>query len=379
MNDSTLTKNSTFLLAGIFFAGLIAVPGVDAHKVSSASVLVEIDTKNQTYQVGAAMEVAPSEDQALNDLISPEDAARTFAEDYLTILFDKDEQKPALEIHTETASDKDTPPELQRKQVIVNLSGKIPKNAKEFLLYIDTRCPMAVVMVYIKDNQPARRMQVVLPGEFSRPFNAEPVIEGDPFEQSTRKAKPELVSEKPKSVSAKRPGPFRTGWNAYLDGTLLHVALLAAILLLGPGWWALVLRACALELGQLIGLTLAVFGIINPPQWGFTVLAVGVIALASGAIFGKKEAPSNWWLAPVLFLGVFQGASLSLLQDSFIVSLGFIVSLLGFWVFQLICGTIIALLIFFLSRRKWYRVGFSFPVATVLAGYGLFLLIEDLM
>lgn len=350
-----------------------ALPSAEAHKVSSASVLVEIDTEKHTYQVGAAMEVAPSEDQALNDLISPEEAARTFAEEYLTILFDKDEQKPKLEIHTETASDKDTPPELQRKQVIVNLSGEIPKNAKEFLLYIDTRCPMAVVMVFIKDKQPARRMQVVLPGEFSRPFNAEPVIEGDPFEKKTApaiKAEPIPVIEAPKPAGNNESSPFRAGWAAFLDGTLLHLALLAAVLLLGSSWRAMLLLVCALVAGQCVGVSLEVTS-EGPPG---PVLPIGVIALAVGAILKKNENPSFfWWYAPILVLGFFQVSWLGLRMVEVKPFA------MGFGAVQLLCGSIIALLIITLSRQKWYQSGFKIPAAVILAGYGLFLLIEDLI
>ncbi len=133
------------------------------------------------------MEVVPSEDPAVNDQVSPEDAAREFAA-YLNVMFDEAQQKPEMEISIEETSDQDTPEELRRRQVLTKLRGKIPDGAKEFLLYLDPRCPMAVVMVVVKDQQPSRRMQVILAGEYSRPVSVLPVQEGDPFNETAATA-----------------------------------------------------------------------------------------------------------------------------------------------------------------------------------------------
>ena len=60
-----------------------------SHQVSSVSLISHLDTEKRTYLLDAAMEVVPSIDQAVNDQISPEDAAREFAKEYLEILFDE--------------------------------------------------------------------------------------------------------------------------------------------------------------------------------------------------------------------------------------------------------------------------------------------------
>lgn len=390
MDDQSHTINRIFLLSGVFaclfFGAFFAVSIAEAHKVSAASVLVEIDTEKQDYKVSAAMEVDPSEDQALNEQISPEDAARTFAEEFLTILFDKEEQKPKLIIHTETASDSETPPELQRKQVIVNLTGKLKKDARDFLLYIDANCPMAVVMVFIKDKQPARRMQVVLPGEFSRPFNIEPILEGDPFEkkEEAKKASNAETEAKPvtKGSEAEREGrkelsPFMMGWKSFLGGTFLHFALLAAILLLGLKWRAIALQIVALVIGQSIGLYLINSSVIKAPGWLLPVLALGVIAFAVGAIFRKDMRLSRWFLVPVTGIACIQG--MFLYPGGKFAGSDLLAFKSGFCVFQLLCAIIIAALLHFLSQQKWYRSGFVFPAAAILAGYGLYLKIEVLL
>jgi hypothetical protein len=88
------------VLVAHFFSGTSI-----AHQVSSVSLISHLDTEKRTYLLDAAMEVVPSADQVLNDQISPEDAARQFAEEYLEIRFDDEEVTPKLEIAIETASD----------------------------------------------------------------------------------------------------------------------------------------------------------------------------------------------------------------------------------------------------------------------------------
>ena len=378
------------MIVGVVLCSFWPVPIAEAHKVSSASVLVEVDTKKHSYQVGAALDVAPSQSQALNEQISPEDAARTFAKDYLTVLFDKTEQKPELSIHTETASDKETSPDLQRKQVIVNLRGKIPRNAKDFLLYVDLRCPMAVVMVFIKDQQPARRMQVVLPGEYSRPFNVEPVLEGNPFEESGASTSAKQVESPAATGASQLPAAnvCSFGLRLFSGETYLIPALLAAVLL-----WALELRTALLLIallvvGQGAALSLFAFGLGGiRPGWFQSVTAVGLIAIAASSIFRKKQGPLWMWAVLIVVIGFFGGMFLSG-ATSFreLRSTGGMVHpdrlalfLLGFGIFQFLVGTIMAFFLRYFSVQKWYRNSFGLPAASVLVGYGIFILVERWM
>ena len=98
-------KKTTILRLMLLLSGLAFSSSVFAHKVSSVSLITHLDTEEGSYLLDAAMAVIPSEEQALNDQISPEDAARQFAEEYLVILFDELEQTPELTIERINTSD----------------------------------------------------------------------------------------------------------------------------------------------------------------------------------------------------------------------------------------------------------------------------------
>lgn len=159
----------------------VFLPAAEAHKVSAVSVVTEIDTDKRTCKVELAMEVEPTGDPAIDDLITPEQAATTFATEALIVYFD-DEPIDAGEpdIRTVDESDEATPEDLRRKKVVATVMREIPAEAENFLLYVDENTEAAVVMVVIKDEKPARRLQVLYPGEFSNPVNVKPVADGDP-------------------------------------------------------------------------------------------------------------------------------------------------------------------------------------------------------
>lgn len=200
-----------------------------AHKVTAAKLATSIDTVARTYELQAFMDVAPSEDAELNAEVSPEDAARQFAEEFLSVMIDEVEQKPDLNIELVEMSDGATPAELQRHQVVTTQRGTFGDTAEKLMLYLDNRCPMAVVMVVIEDKKPSRRMQVILPGEYSRPLELARLTEGDPFELSASGAIAGAVPDVPQMEGAPVSEPGKWPWT--LAG--------AAVLVLGivTGVW----------------------------------------------------------------------------------------------------------------------------------------------
>jgi hypothetical protein len=193
----------------------ICPPAVFAHKVTAVSVVTELDTKAQTYQVELAMEVDPTGDPAIDDVITPEQAAITFATEALVIYFDDEAIEAGTpEVRIITESDEDTPVELRQQKAVATLKGGIPKGAGIFMLYVDETTEAAVVMVVIKDEKPGRRLQVLYPGEFSNPENVEPVIEADPFptkqveEQEGQESGPGGLQRQPESNPAQPLVPW---------------------------------------------------------------------------------------------------------------------------------------------------------------------------
>lgn len=221
-------------LRPVLVALLLAWPSAGwAHRVTAAKLTTSIDTVARTYELQATMDVAPSEDAILNEEISPEAAARQFAEEYLSVIIDEVKQTPDLRIEVVAISDAATPAELQRHQVVTTQQGAFPDTAEKLLFYLDNRCPMAVVMVVIEDQKPSRRMQVILPGEYSRPLDLARLTEGDPFEISATEPNTDIgaVAANPKPDEAGKEG--RSSWWLWLAGV--------SVLLLGlsmGGWIA---------------------------------------------------------------------------------------------------------------------------------------------
>ena len=62
--------------AAAFLLLISLAPACFAHKVTAVSGLTDLDTAKKTYRVELKMEVQPSGDPAIDDQISPEQAAR---------------------------------------------------------------------------------------------------------------------------------------------------------------------------------------------------------------------------------------------------------------------------------------------------------------
>lgn len=380
------------LVALVLSLGTFAVPSANAHRVSSVSLISYLDTEKRTYTLDAAMEVVPSEDPAVNDQISPEDAAREFAA-YLVVMFDEAEQKPEMEISVEETSDENTPEELRRRQVLTKLKGTFPESAKEFLLYLDPRCPMAVVMVVVKDEQPSRRMQVILAGEYSRPVSVLPVEEGDPFaegakaedspapEDSGVAGASDRASDAVKDAASRGTGGFDAGWRAFFADSMLPFALVLALLLISLERKPLLWQAAFLLAGTGLAISLALWSLVPAAPWAVRALALSVAVLAIEAALHGQVKSWRFGLAGVggaalgLFLAgtgsarAFLGGTEPLLGQG----IGF---LLGAEVAAIAILLVGAATLLGLSRFPWFRKAVVLPLAVLLAGYAIFATVE---
>lgn len=368
-------------------AFLLLAGKAEAHRVSAVSLVSHLDTKTKTYVLDVATEVVPSEDQALNDLISPEDAAREFAEEFLVVMFDKQDQKPAMEIHTEETSDEQTPEELRRKQVLTKLSGAIPEGAKEFMLYLDPRCPMAVVMVVIKDSQPSRRMQVILAGEYSRPVNVGEIVEGDPFVKTadaTPATPADPVGKAPLSGSNeafRMPDSFVQGWRSVTHGSFLPILLVVAIPLLALSRRGIFVQVAIVLVAVSLVCMFSAWRTIPSLSGAQILLAFLVAGLAIESLLHRQL---RWWRIPlVLFAGIALGfllvgtTSFSKVFGSEIFGNGEMTGfLLGVESALLVIAVVALSFLLVLSRFRWYRTAVVFPLATLITGFSLFTLVN---
>jgi len=367
---------------------------LQAHRVSSVSLISYLNTEEKTYVLDAAMEVVPSEEQELNDQISPEDAAREFAQDYLVIMFDQQDQKPEMKIEIVDSSDEDTPEELRRQQVLTKLTGKIPDGAKEFLLYLDPRCPMAVVMVVIKDEQPSRRMQVILAGEYSRPVSVAPIVEGDPFAGEKSDAAGETPASSPAVATAQEPengsaappqgrgkAAFLAGWRSFLQGSWLPWLLTVGIFLLTLGRRTVFTQIAVLLVTQSLVVALAAWKLIPVPAWAPTVLVLVIAVICGEALFHRHVRA--WRLPLVAAGGLLAGFDLAgslpfttLFGKNDAGTGEVIFYLLGTESALVLVALVSAAVLLPLSRFEWYRRSVVQPVAIVLTGFAIFAGVE---
>ena len=394
------SPSGALLALVLWGAGMGFLPDAHAHRVSSVSLISYLNTKDGTYTLDAAMEVVPSEDPAVNDEISPEDAAREFAA-YLIVMFDEAEQKPEMEITVEETSDENTPEELRRRQVLTKLKGTIPGGAKEFLLYLDPRCPMAVVMVVVKDEQPSRRMQVILAGEYSRPVSVLPVEEGDPFTQDKGGVEGGAAPAPANAATTTAPptdpgtpaeagpagektsdgvGAFASGWRAFLHESALPATFVVALLLLTLGRTSVLWQVGLALALQGVTVALAVWGLVSAPAWVWAGLGAVVALLAIEALLHHQVKP---WRYPLVAAGgVLLGLSLAgtsayreLVAGGELGSGRLILFLLGTEAAFLLVALVGAANLLSLSRFEWYRKSVVTPLAVLVAGYGLYALV----
>ena len=145
------TRFSFSFAVAAFGLGLLFSPPLRAHKVSTASLILYLDTeKERTYRIEMAMEVESSGDAATDDEIGPEDAARAFSENYLMVLIDEKEQLLKIETELASQSDPETPEELQKLAVIVTIKGILPDDAKEFALFLRETSPVSIVIATVE-------------------------------------------------------------------------------------------------------------------------------------------------------------------------------------------------------------------------------------
>lgn len=380
-------KNTAIVRLGLLLSGFAFSSSIFAHKVSSVSLITHLDTDGGSYLLDAAMAVIPSEEQALNDQISPEVAARQFAEEYLVVLFDELEQTPELTIERINTSDEETPEELQQQEVVVKMNGTIPEGAKEYLLYLDPTSPMAVVMVVIKDEKPERRMQVILAGEYSRPVNIQPLVDGDPFdERAFESSRVETAgASQEESHLSDEPGGFVSGWFGVMTSSPLLVLLPAAILLMTIKVWSTVLQLGVILIGQTTVVSLAACGFFPAILIAGPILG-GLLAVVAFEALVHREL--RWWRLNILFAaGAMAGALLAQTADFhrlFIDPGGFSIGRLILYVtgteLAFVIVTLVAAgVLLFLNRFACYEKSVVQPLAVLIGGYGVFEVIAKLL
>lgn len=383
------TPSSTRLYSRLFLAALLLLPPSSAlaHKVSAVSVVADFNTETRAFKVELAMDVDPTGDPTIDDQIPPEEAALSFATESLDIYFDDQPMKLEPSIRVVTASDEDTPAELERKKVIGTLSGEIPEGAANFLLHVNETTEAAVVMVTVKDGKPARRLQVLYPGEFSNPVSMEPVMTGDPFPSPAPSPAAAPPTDENESFEATEVQPGLSHWlvRGYravlpfgVDFWIFMLAMFLLSLRAKPLGWQVGLYTIAHSLA----LALGAFQLIALSAVSVAALvAISALYPAVENLFVKELKP--WRGAVVAVFGFFHGLAFSQIlwageprvSDMLSALIGFN---LGVELAQLTVLILASLVAVALAGRPWFRHWVVVPLCVVIAGVSLFRFIDVL-
>ncbi len=186
---------------GVGRAGLLAAwivcsilgERLSAHQISAVAAQASFE-RNGTYRFHLSLDVTGSADPAMNELISPEEAALNYLRDALEFRFDDGAFTPSfgplqMVQRKDPLDQTDETVELE-----THATGHIPPGAKAFQVRLSPETEVALVMRVEKDGIAQRRAQTLFAGEISRPidlsFVGEAVTGGDPFEKEKEAEKP---------------------------------------------------------------------------------------------------------------------------------------------------------------------------------------------
>lgn len=354
-----------------------------AHKVTAVSAVARIDTQGRTYQLEMAMGVEPSETVAQDEQLPPETAARNFAEQSIQVYFDDQIAKPGIEVTT-VQPDKEAPPEMQRLSVVTTLSGSLPPEAEHFMIRVAETTEISVVLLVIKDGKEARRLEVMLPGEFSRPQSLRPVIEGSPFDAVAPSA-----PAPPGKAAGTEPPRSENGTESRAPDSFLVRGLgilgTSGCLVLCFGICFLLANGSGSTLPGQAGIFL--LGLIATFFWmthsGVSAFPATLISLArrlapAGLLWLSVEVlfhpGMTRWRLPLIFgfslmVGLVLGNSFRLLPSPPPFRLEFLGGILLTFLVLLAAG-------FFLVRplrqRPWFHSRFATPLCLALAGFAIY-------
>ncbi len=314
-----------FIVLCLFLLG----PALQAHKVTSIRMVTDFTTaaEDETegrYETVATMVVIPTEEEEGGAQITPEQAVSFFFSEDVDFLVDKVAVKPEMKIETVTISDPDTPVELQNKQVVAELSGTFPATAKTFHVYAKPSCQMSIVWLTNKDGKTARRLQVILPGEYSRTVSLLRVEEGDPFNKAEEASAKKSAQDTPSSEAPETAGlTYLNGFYDFLYHRFLPIACALAVVTAGVRRRTFVVQAGLFLVFTAVGAALCLLGVFPSSMWGRAETVIGRFtddsALYQTAFLGYilaalcldsiMDLPVKWWRYMLLCgMGILLGA-----------------------------------------------------------------------
>jgi len=345
---------SCLRIFAILFCSL--VPSLTAHEANLVAAKVILGTDG-TYRFELSIDVVSSSDPALDDTISPEEAAMAVTQE-INLCFDEDEFHPDFS----PLEQLDVPDQQDVIRLFTEATGKVPPDAEQFLVHLSQDAQVYLIMAVFKGEVQDRRAHVLFPGEYSRPmdlsFMSLEVISADPFER-----------DRPPS----RWEALRTGM-IHLTQNGAHWAILVLVLCLySRNLSDCLMHALAFGLASMMGHAMVSGSSVELPP-SFAMAASGLCVLFVSVDNGiRQQLTWTRYLVALLAgagLGISTQFPLIEMEPANVVifHLGELITIIAIALLTWICVGAI-------WQKDWYRWKILFPASLVAAGAALYWII----
>lgn len=347
---------------------LLATEALWAQRIASARLLCRMDPAEGHYSLEGELEFAgggASELSALNSRIAAFLDSVQLHFDGIAVLPER-EIEAGSEVETGTTAGATSPPS---PRVRVRLYGEIPSGAETWHLHLSASSPIPLVMTFPRAGRSNPHMQVILPGEQSRPL----AIGGPRRHEDGTNAAPPAASPRERGEHARgRKEAFLAGWRSYFTASPLPALLVLGMLLLTLGRTSVLWQMGVLLTFQGLTLGLYLWEVAKPAAWMAPALGVVVAIVALEAGVHRRV---RWWrylllaAAGILQAGVVvRGAAHALFhQVGELPTDRILILLLGSQVALLTTLLVGAVILLPLSRFETYRRWVVWPLALLLA------------
>ncbi len=266
---SFLQRARAGLLLWVGGLGVLGTGWLPAHQISAVAAHAAFE-RDGNYRFDLSLDVTGSPDPAMDELVSPEEAALAYLRDALKFRFDESDFAPSFGPLRVVPREDPLEPGQEMMRLETSASGRIPSGARAFQVRLSPETEVALVMMVSKDGIAQRRAQTLFAGEVSRPidltFVGEAVRAGDPFAKEAEAAKP---------VPTMRDG-VRAG-AARLLATGGRSALLLVLIFLGGRSW----RHSGAQLWWFCSGSLAGHLLLRAGGWGLPPWAPETLSLVA--------------------------------------------------------------------------------------------------
>lgn len=298
-------SSAVWFWAGWLISFLWFTLEIRAHQVSAVVAEAKF-FRDGTFRFGLSLDVQASSDPALNDAISPEQAALNYLRAGITFLFDEKVIQPEFSQPATVSGPASAPGMQPGTRLYSEASGGIPPGSQAFYTRLSPDTEVALVLLVERDGVKERRARTLFAGETSRPvdltFLTLPRQERDPFD-SEGHLEPRSQAAAPEGGA----GMMRRGGIWLFQNGARGLVLLVALLLAGISAQAVGLQSVTFLGALFAGQLLFNLGAGPPKESLGTLVSALLLAGVAAHNWRAPQTLSGWRYALAFAAGMVQG------------------------------------------------------------------------